>query len=59
MSHKEIDTLAVGPLSIGVKRFGDNLISSFEIYKFCMNLSKSPRVTGQIIQRLARTGINE
>jgi len=59
MAHKEIEARVVGPLSIDVKRFGDKLFSSLELHKFCMNLTKSPRVTGKIIQRLASIGINE
>jgi len=59
MTNKESNTRAVTNISINSKRFLESLMSSIEVYEFCMGLSKNKRVSGQIIKRLLSLGINE
>jgi len=59
MTNKETNTRVATNININSRRFLDNLVVSVEVYSFCMNISKNPRVTGQIIKRLSRTGIDE
>ena len=59
MTNKETNTRAVTSMSINSRRFVDNLANLVEVYKFCVTVTKSPRVSGNIIKRLSALGIEE
>jgi hypothetical protein len=59
MTNEESNTRVATNISINSRRFLESLVSSFEVYKFCIGLSRNTRVTGQIIKRLSNLGINE
>ena len=59
MTSKETCARDASSININSRRFFENLTRTTETYKFCISLSQNPRVTGQIIKRLAQLGIDE
>jgi len=59
MSHKQIEGDTSRVLTINSARFMDNLIKNLALHKFCIGISSNNRVTGQIISKLSKSGIDE
>jgi len=59
MTNKELNACVASDISLNSRRFLDSLMTSLEVYKFCIGLSRNTRVTGQIIRRLSNLGIDE
>ena len=59
MTNKETRARDVCSININSTRFVDNLVFCAEVHKFCINVSKNSRVTGQIVKRLMLCATDE
>ena len=59
MEEDTKSTTTVGEVYINNIRLMSNILKSYDLYRFCMGLAKSSRVTPGIIKRLKDNGIDE
>lgn len=59
MEEPKQQAIVANSISIVSSRFANSFVRSFSIYSYCLKLSRTKRITGQIIERLTSLGINE